>query len=282
MRRLIAVAVVIAGAALPMCAQRGGGARGGSMGHGGGFSGGFASRGGPSFSGGFASRGSSFASRSVPVFRGSPTAMGRPNLSATSPVGLGRYAGFAPRPNETGTGARTVYSNGRPVYPVRDRYGRPWIPVYGLGVPYGGIGFYGANCGWYWDCGYGYDGYPDQGYGSGYASPGAAPTADYSPDYSAQQNAQPAEQAEATPADTFRPAYERPQPEPQPEEDAVTLVFKDGRPNLQIHNYMLTRTTLYVQDARHREIPVDELDLAATEKVNKDAGVAFQLPGASR
>jgi hypothetical protein len=97
-------------------------------------------------------------------------------------------------------------------------------------------------------------------------------------DYSADQSAQPMEQA--TPADAFRPAYERPQPEPQPEEDAVTLVFKDGRPDQQIHNYMLTRTTLYVQDERHREIPVSELDLAATEKVNKDAGITFRLPDA--
>jgi hypothetical protein len=62
----------------------------------------------------------------------------------------------------------------------------------------------------------------------------------------------------------------------------VTLVFKDGRPAEQIHNYMLTRTTLYVQDERRREIPVDELDLAATVKANKAAGVDFQVPGGTR
>lgn len=149
------------------------------------------------------------------------------------------------------------------------------MPVYGLGVPYGVAGWYGGDCGWYWDCGYGfYDngdldyGYASQGYGSsGYVAPAA--------DYSADQSAQPVQQAEAPAGDGFRPAYVR----PQPEEDAVTLVFKDGRPNQQIHNYMLTRTTVYVQDERRREIPVDELDLAATEKVNKDAGVEFRLPG---
>jgi hypothetical protein len=60
--------------------------------------------------------------------------------------------------------------------------------------------------------------------------------------------------------------------------DAVTLVFKDGRPPERIHNYALTRTTVYVTDGRRREIPVAALDLAATEKANREAGVSFQLP----
>jgi hypothetical protein len=79
------------------------------------------------------------------------------------------------------------------------------------------------------------------------------------------------------------PSYE-PMPEPpgsQPalgSEGAVTLVFKDGRPPEQIHNYLLTRNTLYVQDQKHQEIPTDQLDLVATAKVNEDAGVDFRLP----
>jgi len=59
-------------------------------------------------------------------------------------------------------------------------------------------------------------------------------------------------------------------------EDTVTLIFKDGRPAEKIHNYILTGTTLYVN--HHADIPVDELDLAATMKVNRDAGVDFHLP----
>ena len=62
----------------------------------------------------------------------------------------------------------------------------------------------------------------------------------------------------------------------------MTLVFKDGRPVEQIHNYILTRTMLTVWDEHHRVIPVDQLDLAATEKVNHDAGVDFQLPTVAR
>ena len=62
----------------------------------------------------------------------------------------------------------------------------------------------------------------------------------------------------------------------------VTLVFKDGRPPQQIHNYLLTATTLSVLDQRRQEIPVDQIDLAATAKVNRAAGASFALPGGSR
>jgi hypothetical protein len=44
----------------------------------------------------------------------------------------------------------------------------------------------------------------------------------------------------------------------------------------------MTRTTLYVQDQHHREIPLGELDLAATERVNRKAGVSFQVPAGAR
>jgi hypothetical protein len=60
--------------------------------------------------------------------------------------------------------------------------------------------------------------------------------------------------------------------------DAVTLIFKDGRPPEHIHNYLLTPTTLFVGDQQRRTIPVDQLDLTATAQVNQDAGVDFRLP----
>ncbi|MFP5268578.1 MAG: hypothetical protein ACLGQU_14585 [Acidobacteriota bacterium] len=59
---------------------------------------------------------------------------------------------------------------------------------------------------------------------------------------------------------------------------AVTLVFKDGRPPEKIYNYALTRTMLYVADGKHQQIPISELNLAATQKVNQQNGVSFQLP----
>ena len=82
-------------------------------------------------------------------------------------------------------------------------------------------------------------------------------------------------------------AYRRPYVRSQPTQDLgteipVTLIFKDGRPAEQIQNYMLTRTTLYVQEQRIREIPVADLDLPATQIANKAVGIDFQLPGVAR
>ncbi|MGO9338194.1 MAG: hypothetical protein ACLPY1_11870 [Terracidiphilus sp.] len=65
-------------------------------------------------------------------------------------------------------------------------------------------------------------------------------------------------------------------------EEAVTLIFKDGRAPRQIHNYILTRSTLFVGDRNPSEIPVNQLDLEATAKVNQNAGIDFRLPGGSR
>jgi hypothetical protein len=65
-------------------------------------------------------------------------------------------------------------------------------------------------------------------------------------------------------------------------DDAITLIFKDGRPPELIHNYILTRKTLYVGERHHPEIPVDQLDLIATAQVNHDAGIDFHLPDARK
>ncbi len=79
------------------------------------------------------------------------------------------------------------------------------------------------------------------------------------------------------------PTAEAARPAPAPaNEEAVTLIFKDGRPPEQIHNYVLTRTTLFVRDQQRRAIPTDQLDLVATAKANRDAGVDFQLPEAPK
>ena len=60
---------------------------------------------------------------------------------------------------------------------------------------------------------------------------------------------------------------------------AVTVIFKDGRPSQQIHNYLLTETTLTVFEPQYHEIPLDQVDLAATEAANRAAGVDFRPPG---
>jgi hypothetical protein len=81
----------------------------------------------------------------------------------------------------------------------------------------------------------------------------------------------------------LQPAQPAAAPAPAAENtEAVTLVFKDGRASEQIHNYILSRNTLSVLDGRHRDIPVDQLDLVATEKANREAGVDFHLPASAR
>jgi hypothetical protein len=64
-------------------------------------------------------------------------------------------------------------------------------------------------------------------------------------------------------------------------EPAVTLIFKDGsRQPLQVHNYALTQSTVFIGDGRGISIPIDDIDLPATVKANRDAGVEFRLPRA--
>jgi hypothetical protein len=93
------------------------------------------------------------------------------------------------------------------------------------------------------------------------------------------------------PDEQDQPPYRGPYPpapilsnsSPAPEgEEPVTIVFKDGRQPEQIHNYILTRSTLFVGDKQRREIPTEQLDLAATAKANQDAGIDFRLPGTPR
>ncbi len=60
---------------------------------------------------------------------------------------------------------------------------------------------------------------------------------------------------------------------------ATTLIFKDGRPPVQVHNYALTANTLYALDGESRqEIPLSLLNVPATVEANRAAGVDFALP----
>jgi hypothetical protein len=186
-----------------------------------------------------------------------------------------------------GYAAQPAYQGGRPTY-AAPGYARPNVssaaravarpafygnrngvrvvgrgyPGYGLGYGLGyGVGYpYGLGWVYPWS-----DGYDDRGLYAG-SGDGVGPSADVYPD--GVMPPPPPEQAQAA---AVHPPYLAP-------EDAVTLLFKDGRPQLKIHNYVLTRTTLYVTDGRHRDIPVADIDLAATQKVNADAGVDFQMP----
>ena len=86
-----------------------------------------------------------------------------------------------------------------------------------------------------------------------------------------------------------RPPYQpAPAPAPQPStvssissREPLTLLFKDGRAPEKIQNYMMSGTTLTNLDPQHfEEIPLDEVDVAATAKLNRAHGIIFQVPGA--
>lgn len=118
-----------------------------------------------------------------------------------------------------------------------------------------------------------------------YADTGGYDDSAGAPDYAPTPDNPPPEGYEGEPErhwpslySVYQPSSEPPQPSSPGKEEAVTLIFKNGRPSLRIYNYALTATTLYVLDKLHRDIPVAQLDMAATEKVNADAGVNFQLP----
>jgi hypothetical protein len=71
--------------------------------------------------------------------------------------------------------------------------------------------------------------------------------------------------------------------EPNAPEQALTVIFKSGEAAVKVENYMMTATVLTDLDPQHyRQIPLDEIDLAATQRANSAAGVDFQVPGAAR
>ncbi len=63
---------------------------------------------------------------------------------------------------------------------------------------------------------------------------------------------------------------------------AITVVFKDGRPPVRVYNYVLTPSTLYVLDGYRFAVPLQSIDIGATDQVNRQAGVDFHLPLSSQ
>lgn len=115
---------------------------------------------------------------------------------------------------------------------------------------------------------------PDQSY---------APAADPEPEPEArpmyqpyQLEAQPAVPGQGVPPLTILyPAA------PEQVEPPLTIVYKDGH-SQQVRNYALTRTSLLLLDeasiGRTPEIPLDEINLAVTEQINRAAGINFRVP----
>jgi len=69
-----------------------------------------------------------------------------------------------------------------------------------------------------------------------------------------------------------------PAAEDDPPQEPTLLVFKDGH-KLEVGNYAIVGATLFDLTPGHpRKVPLADLDLTATQKVNEDRGVVFRLP----
>lgn len=82
-----------------------------------------------------------------------------------------------------------------------------------------------------------------------------------------------------------RPPYSGEATAASPASDApvqlLTVIFKNGRTPIKVENYLMTTKTLTDLDPQHYEqIPLDEIDLAATRRFNNAAGVDFEVPSA--
>lgn len=279
MKRAAAVALMVLGIAVPVCAQHG-------ASHGGGFrgGGGFSGHSAPAFHGGFNTPSRGFTP-SRPAMGARPVVPGsmRPGSFARRPSGpigvrpgspvnqMRKFSGYRAGGVPGTHGNRPEYSrDGHLRHPHRPR--RPvYVSGFTYGIPYYGGLYYNAPY-YTGSIGSDYIGYPDDGADSdGYD--GSYPN--YADGY-----AQPDDQGPPPPYEpTAEPEQQPAAPAPVPEKaEAVTLVFKDGRASEQIHNYILSRSTLSVLDGHHRDIPVDQLDLAATVKANRETGVDFRLP----
>jgi hypothetical protein len=300
MKRLAAVAVMVAWFAMAAGAQRGG------------SHGGFSSHAGTSGShGGFSAPPAGFSGHSAPGFHGAPTFNGGiPHPAPPRFVGGSRYApGTIPYSVRGPRLAGPAYPMPRAPY-TSSTHRMPYHSPNGSNHNgwnhdswdhdghhrHGGFySYYGWGApvwpGWGWGYPYllpSYLDYPDSYDSQPDSYAGASQPYPYEDDgrYEAPQQDQygPPPSGSYTPwpyGSQSAPSQAELSSPPVPE-PPVTLVFKDGRPPQQIHNYLLTASTLSILDQRRQDIPVDQIDLAATAKVNRDAGVSFALPGGSR
>ncbi|MGA8616943.1 MAG: hypothetical protein WB660_00270 [Candidatus Sulfotelmatobacter sp.] len=252
----IAVFVLLA-ASVQLSAQRGGG---------------HASAGGHGFSGGhsgFAGGHSGFASHGAVAGSGHNFA--------------GMHSGFAPRsfsqrsfsraPAFRGPLASRGFNRGRSGVGLRIRTRGFRNNCFGFGCWWGYYPYLGGGIDpyWWWDSDSPSDQYQQD------------------PAYSAtQMNAQGGDDpsgAEQGDPDVY--ARSAPQRPPSPERTqaaqatpATVLVFRDQRKE-EVQNYAIVGQTLWVfAPQRTQKIPLAELDLDATQKVNDERGVDFRLPGA--
>jgi len=158
-------------------------------------------------------------------------------------------------------------SGGRDGY-RRDRYRRPYFSVRSTYLAPGLLNY------WPYELGYPeFSGYYNTETNASTSSASQQDVQDYA---QAQDN---------TPAESYRPQYQPNTPSAPPaSEPELTVIFKDGH-SLQIRNFALTGSTLIVLDeaasGRERRIPLDQVDVPATARSARDAGLDFTPPAGS-
>jgi|SRR5579859_1826068 len=284
MKLRAAVAVVAVALALPMYAQHGG-ARGGFSGHVG-LGGHVGSGGHAGFAGHSGFAGGRGVSKPAPF-------SGQSNFARPA-FGRLRSPGFAgTRVPYRGSGLSARRPLYRPTYGDRsgrwnrdhDRRRGPWIAgAYGYGYPgWGGYPYpYVIDPGFY-DWGNSGDSDYGSGYGAGGTDQGHANVAPTLGSGDApeppQDPANPWQQS--SPA---RPLYggSTAASSAQPLQ-SLTVIFKDGRASETMKNYMVNSRALTDLDQEHYEqIPLDQIDVAATEQANRARRLDFKVPAGSR
>jgi hypothetical protein len=112
---------------------------------------------------------------------------------------------------------------------------------------------------------------------------------DNEPDYGSEANDAAADPPAVDPAVKPNNAV-APVPAPDPpadaaaasaQEEATILIFRDGH-RMELHNYAIVGDQiLNFSNSGPRKIPLNELDLAATQHANDDRGVEFLVPVAT-
>lgn len=168
-----------------------------------------------------------------------------------------------------GRGSGIRIRTGNPYYNRRGFYGR-------RGYPYGGYPYYGY--GGYYPYGY-YDWDDDSlAYNTGgdqdsYA--GASYPAPYPENDSGLQRDVQALNGKIDRLQADVEARNRPKTDQEP---ATALVFRDQHIE-EVRNYAIAGGTLWILNAQAaKKIPLAQLDLPATVKMNDDRGVDFQVP----
>jgi hypothetical protein len=241
--------------------------RGGSAGHAGGFSASHSfAPSAPRMSGGFGS----------PAHFSSGPALAPRNFNAPP-----RYNWSVPPRSQN----RMPYGNWRnpPGYSGYHHPSNPY-PSHGYRQPY--RPYYYANSTYlvpgllnsYWDYPSGYDMQDNYAGDQSAQASQAGDNGNYGPETAPNDSEQAPGMTYQAQQDVPPPPPGVPEPLPQA---AITLVFKDGH-SQQVHNYAVTKTTLYVLDdaasGRRPEIPLDTIDVAATVRTNQESGLDFSVP----